>query len=129
MHSYLVSFLDALANVMASQGALQRPPANQLGISGPPAQAQRHIVHIDQLKARSTNDSAEQASSVLWQADRPRCMSVEDGAGQRDGHIHVDVTDLCPLHKVPGSVAAVTAHELHGERVNQPSCITKIQGV
>ena len=78
MQTYLVSFLDALAYVMASEGALQRPPANQLGISGPAAQAQRHIVDVDELKARSPNDSAEEASPVLWQADRARRMRVED---------------------------------------------------
>ena len=74
-----MGFLDALADVVAGQGALQGLAPNELGVRGPPAQLQRHVVHIDQLEAGSSNDSAEQASSVLRQADGPWCVGVEDG--------------------------------------------------
>lgn len=47
----LVGFLDALSNVVACQGALKGAPPNQLGVSGPATELQRHIVHIDQLEA------------------------------------------------------------------------------
>jgi len=43
----LVGFLDALSNVVACQGALQGAPPNELGVSGPATELQRHIVHID----------------------------------------------------------------------------------
>ena len=49
--AHLVSLLDALANVVAGEGALQRPAPNQLGVCGPAAQLQGHIVHIDELEA------------------------------------------------------------------------------
>ena len=109
----LVSLSDALVAVVACKGTLQSLSANQLGVSGPGTELKGHIVDIDQLKARSTNDAAEEAPSVLWKGHRPRCMGVQDGGGQGDGDIHIDVANLSPLHKVPGCVAAMAAHHLH----------------
>lgn len=63
----LVSLPDALVTVVTRQGALQSLPADELGVSGPGTKLQGHIVDIDELEAGSTNDSADQATSVLWQ--------------------------------------------------------------
>ena len=108
-----MSLSDALVAVVAGEGALQSLPANQFGVSGPATELQGDIVDVDQLEARSTDDAAEEAASVLWKGHRPWGMGVQNGGGQGDGHVHVDVADLSSLHKVPGCVAAVAAHHLH----------------
>ena len=63
----LVSLPDALVTVVACEGALQSLPANELGVSRPATELQGHIVDVDELKARGANDTAEEATSVLWQ--------------------------------------------------------------
>ena len=39
-------------------------------------------------------------------------MRVQNRRGEGDGHVHIDVTNLSPFHKVPGCVVAVATHHL-----------------
>ena len=121
-----MSLPDALVAVVAGEGALQSLPANQLGVSGPATELQGHVVDIDQLEARSTNDPAEKTTSVLWKGHRSGSMGVQNGGGQGDGHIHVDIANLSSLHKVPRCVAAVAAHHLHNTKWR---CVSMLQFV
>ena len=46
----LVGLFDALTNIVARQGALQRPSTNELCVCGPATQLKRNIIDIDELE-------------------------------------------------------------------------------
>lgn len=52
-----------------------------------------------------TNESGEEASTILREHARASPGSGQNGGGQADGHVHVQVTNVSPLDEVPVGVA------------------------
>lgn len=107
-----MGFTNGLSHIVPGQHTHKGFPPNEARLRGPPRELQWDIVDVDELEACGANGSGEKARAGFWSGRLGAVGGRQDGGGQCNGAVDVEVSNVGVLDEVPRREGGLVPHHL-----------------